>query len=106
MIDPGLNLPLLVMARTLCALLGSGGFGGLGMTTGRKVSPQADQKRIEHITAESPSVRNTVVSTRARKVGMMGFGRIFYCKWQERRALGRDIVGSFPSNKYSRSQAG
>ena len=69
----------------------------MGMTTGRKVSPQADQKRIEHITAESPSVRNTVVSTRARKVGMMGFGRIFYCKWQERRALGRDMMVSILS---------
>src|SRR5690349_24378804 len=106
MMDPGLKLPLLVMAKTVCALLGSGGVGGLGITTGRKVSPQADQRRIRDNTPESASVRSTVVGTRVQRVGMLGFGRIFYCKWQERRALGRDVVGSFQSKKYSRSSGG
>ena len=55
---------MLVMANAKCALLGSGGVGGLGITTGRNVSPQADQKKIEPRNVIRARLRNGVVSIR------------------------------------------
>ena len=60
---PGFAGPLLFTTKTARKLLESGGAGGVGITTGRNVSPQPAHSRIGNRTTARSGLRKNLIGT-------------------------------------------
>src|SRR5579863_2641655 len=86
---PGLSGPLLLITRATWAKLGLGGFGAIGVATGRNVSPHPEQINMTNKTA---AARARVINPLATSFCIESWRGLYSNGWP-RSAPEREAVG-------------